>query len=150
MVSSVTDSKAMKIFLLINVCVWVPYALVCTFAPGLLAGEVVEGLVVFDQSGWVEKVEVRAMYGGAQLAIGLFALVALLKPQHRTAAVIFYLLLFSGLSLVRIAGLLIDGPGLAFTFSTQVDPASYNGGALWCFEFPMMLYAAFLFLKSDQ
>ena len=87
--------KAVKIYLAINACIWLPYAAVCTVYPELLAV-----LGVFEQSSWVAAVEVRAMYGGAQLAIGLFALIALLRPRHSSSALLFLTLLFAGLVLM--------------------------------------------------
>jgi hypothetical protein len=142
-----------KVFFILNALIWTSYSLVCLFAPGLLAGEVVEGLVVFDQTGWVEKVEVRAMYGGAQLAIGLFAIVVLCNlQQHRRTALWFYVLLFAGLAFARLGGLIIDAPaeGLALSFGEAVKPESYNSGALWCFELPMFIYATFLLFTTSE
>lgn len=139
-------TKTEKLFFIINIVVWIPYSLAIIVDPTLLAG-----LGVFDQTEWIEKVEVRAMYGGAQLAIGLFALMTMLKPsQHKETALLFYVLLFSGLALVRIGGLLVDGPGLAFSFANSGDPANYNSGALWFFEVPMMLLAGFLYRTSSK
>lgn len=134
-----------KIFFAINVAVWVPYALYCTFNPGLLTV-----LGVFDQAYWVEQVEVRAMYGGAQLAIGLFALTILLKPGFDAATgLLLYTLLFGGLSLVRLVGLLVDGPGPGFDIGLLGQPDVYNSGALWLFEVPMFIFAALLLYQNS-
>jgi hypothetical protein len=133
--------KFAKLFLGLNALVWIPYALSCIVYPDLLAT-----LGVFSQENWVERTEVRAMYGGAQLAIGLFALLTLLNMQrHLHSALLFFLLLFSGLAFVRMAGLLIDGPGLAFAMENAASPAAYNSGALWFFELPMVVMSFILY-----
>lgn len=138
-------SKAEKIFFGLNVLIWIPYGLYLIVDPTMLAS-----LGVFPQTDWVQKVEVRSMYGGAQFAIGLFALAVFLKPQYKEAALLFYTLLFGGLAIVRLVALLIDGPGLAFDPTSAGDPAHYNSGALWCFEIPMLIFAAVLLSKSGK
>ncbi len=133
-----------KIFFIINAVVWIPYALVCTANPQIL-----QAMGVFSLSSWVETVEVRAMYGGAQLAIGLFAVVALLKPQlHAASAVLFMTMLFAGLASVRFAGLVFDESAVLFSLSTKMEASSYNSGALWFFEIPMCLFGLFLLSRG--
>lgn len=133
-----------KLFFLINALVWTGYGILCLLVPGMLSGEVVTDLIVFDLTEAVAKTEVRAMYGGVQLAIGLFAALVLLKQLHQRTALLFYLLLFAGLTFSRAAGLLIDGPSFSYSFSDGFTSASYNAGALWVFELPMFIYAAWL------
>jgi len=138
-------TKAEKLFFSINLLVWTSYGLMLTFDPTVLAT-----LGVFDQSDWVEKVEVRAMYGGAQLAFGLLAVLVFFNPtQHKLTATLFYALLFGGLALVRMAGLMVDGPGLALELN-GTDPVSYNSGALWFFEVPMFVFASWLCWRQKQ
>ena len=52
-------------------------------------------------------VEVRAMYGGLQLGIGLFFLLALNRPKWVRAALVAQVCLVSGLALGRIFGLVV-------------------------------------------
>lgn len=133
-----------RVFLGLNAAVWASYGLLCLWHPATLAQ-----LGVFDLDNWVAMVEVRAMYGGAQLAIGLFALLALLRPaQYRQASLGLFALLFTGLATSRAAALLLDGPGLALSLSGE--PADYNSGALWFFEAPMALAALWLCWRGDQ
>lgn len=130
-----------KIFLILNIVSWIPYSLVCIFHPELLTI-----LGVFDLDTWVEKTEVRAMYGGAQLAIGLLAVITLMNmKRHLQTTLLFYVLLFAGLAVVRAAGMVIDGPGLSFDPTGGTDPAAYNGSALWMFEVPMLVMALVLY-----
>jgi hypothetical protein len=135
-----------KIFLALNALVWTPYGLVLIFNPELLAD-----MGVFDQSDWVEKVEVRAMYGGAQFAIGLYALIALLKPQqHAASATLFLTLLFVGLASTRFVGLMLEDAAELFALSAEMSASGYNSGALWFFEVPMSLFGGFLILRSQS
>ena len=50
------------------------------------AGEVIPNLDVYDLSGAVARTEVRAMYGGVQMAIGIFALLGACRPGYRLSA----------------------------------------------------------------
>ena len=86
------------------------------------------------------------MYGGVQLAFGLLAALTLFNiKQHLQTCLLFFVLLFSGLAIVRAAGMMIDGSGLAFAPAAGNDPAGYNGGALWFFEVPMLVMSAVLY-----
>ena len=129
---------SVRIFFILNALVWIGYSGVCLGYPELLAD-----LGVFAQTGWIEQVEVRAMYGGAQMGIGLFALASALHKKHQTTAILFFFFLFLGLALTRAVGMYIDGPSSAFavSFDGTMNPASYNSGALWFFEVPMFVYA---------
>lgn len=130
-----------KIYLLINVLVWVSYGLACTVFPELFIT-----LGVYELGSWVEKTEVRAMYGGAQLAFGLLAALTLLNmKRHLHTSLLFFVLLFSGLALVRAAGMVMDGPGLGLDITAGTDPEGYNGGALWFFELPMLAMSLLLY-----
>lgn len=134
-----------KIYLLINVLVWVPYGLACVVYPELLTT-----LGVFDLDNWIEKTEVRAMYGGAQLAFGFLAVLTLLNSQrHLHTCLLFYVLLFAGLALVRAAGMVMDGTGLLLDLAVSSDPAGYNAGALWFFELPMLAMALVLYRHTS-
>jgi hypothetical protein len=143
---------AMTIFLVLNAIIWTGYSLVCLFSPGLLSGGVVEGLEVFTNPDVIATVEIRAMYGGAQLAIGLLALVTLLSPSmHRPTVITFYVLLFCGLAGARFFGLIVDGPGPGLdTLGGGFKPESYNPGALWAFELPMAIYAIALLINPGS
>ena len=133
--------KIAKIYLLINVLVWIPYGFACIIYPELLTT-----LGVFGLDSWIEKTEVRAMYGGAQVAFGLLALLTLINiKQHLHTSLLFFVLLFAGLAFVRAAGMVMDGPGLAFDPAAGSDPAGYNGGALWFFEVPMLIMSLALY-----
>ena len=52
-------------------------------------------------------VEIRTMYGGLQLGLGLFFLLALNRPKWVNAALVAQVCLVSGLALGRIFGLVV-------------------------------------------
>jgi hypothetical protein len=56
---------------------------ICLLEPKAWAGEVIPGLAVYDLSGAVARTEVRAMYGGLQIAVGLIALIGAFRAKHR-------------------------------------------------------------------
>ena len=62
-------------FLAANSMFWLPWGLVNLIKPKSWSGEVIPGLEVYDLSSSVARTEVRAMYGGLQMAIGIAALV---------------------------------------------------------------------------
>ena len=60
--------------------------------------------------GAAARVELRAMYGGLQLAIGVFLLLAAYKgSEFLQFGLIVLITCFAGLASARAAGLLIDG-----------------------------------------
>ena len=138
--------KLLIAFFAFTALVWIPWGLYCLFVPEAWSGQVIPGMEVYDVSQVAARVEVRAMYGGLQFAIGIFALIAALKPEHRASALLFFTLLMSGLALSRMAGILIDGSGSPFVFSWQVTPQTYNQVGLTSYEFPFMLWSWFLFV----
>ncbi len=60
--------------------------------------------------GSAARVEVRAMYGGLQLAMGVFLILASLRgPLYTEVALVVAIAVFAGLATARAAGLMIDG-----------------------------------------
>jgi hypothetical protein len=123
---------AIKIFLGLNALVFIGYGLYCLALPSAVA----------DQTGMqlstgVATVEVRAMYGGLQTAIGLLALAGILRPAMQSAALIALAFLFFGLASGRMVGIAIDP-----------DPGAYNFGAV-AFEAVFAAIAAGLLVKSS-
>ena len=62
-------------FLAANSLFWLPWGLINLIKPQSWSGEVIPGMDVYDLSSPVARTEVRAMYGGLQMAIGTAALV---------------------------------------------------------------------------
>jgi hypothetical protein len=93
----------------------------------------------FDFPHWSVTVEVVAMYGAFQAALGLFALVALLRPAELLRpALLLWALLYSALVVGRCYGILAWDGSFAVSFGGG-DPASYNPGALFFLELPSAL-----------
>ena len=78
-----------RVFLWLSALGWLPYGLFCFFRPGYLAGAA--GVAASTVTG---TIELRAMYGGLQAAIGVLSLMAALRPQLRPAALTALLFLF--------------------------------------------------------
>jgi len=130
-----------KLYLGFCTLVWLGYGLFC----GLMT-EQVGGIVGYDLSYWGGMVEAKAMYGGAQVAIGLFCLLGLINAsEYAKPAVMFSFIALSSLALFRLIGLLTIGPGLGLDFEDPLN--GYNSGALWFFEVPFAVMA-FLLLRS--
>jgi hypothetical protein len=117
-------SAGARAFLVVSVLVWLPYGIYCFLVPGGLADYA--GVVGRTATG---TTELRAMYGGLEAAIGVFALVALVRPGLTHAFVVASAFLCTGLLLARASGLALDG-GLS----------GYTAGAL-LFELAMSAWA---------
>ncbi len=140
--------KALVVFFALNALIWTPWGFYCLVLPEVMSGQGVPGMDVFDLSHFVARVEVRAMYGGLQIALGLLALAAWLKKEHRPTALLFFMFALTGLALSRFYGLVVDGNGQIFVFSTTLTPETYNQVAFNLYEFPFMLYAWCLFITG--
>src|SRR5262249_5599662 len=94
--------------------------------------------------------EVRAMYGGVQMAIGIFALLGAFRPRYRDSAFVFFLLALTGLALCRLAGMIVEGERTYLSFSTAIAPGQYNQVCLAMYELPNMILAWALFLVRPR
>jgi len=134
------------IFLAWAALIWIPWGLTCLFIPEAWSGQVIEGIDVFDLSGAVARTEVRAMYGGLQIAIGLLALIAIIKPRHRPTTLLFFVLALTGLAGSRFFGLIMEGSESYLVFSVSAPPEVYNQVGLAMYEFPHLILAWIVFL----
>ena len=75
-----------QVFLAANSLFWLPWGLINLMWPESWAGEVIPNMDVYDPSSAVARTEARAMYGGLQMAIGIFALLGAFRPKHRDSA----------------------------------------------------------------
>jgi hypothetical protein len=120
---------ATRIFLGFLAALFIGYGLACLASPAILA----------DATGMqlptgTATVEVRAMYGGLQTAVGLLALLALLREPLRSPVLMCLGVILFGLASGRLVGIAVD-----------VDPGSYNYGA---FAFESLSAAAAFALLS--
>jgi hypothetical protein len=149
-VNSKIYNRALVLFFLLNSLVWIPWGIICLFMPQAWSGDVIPGMTVFDLSQAVARTEVRAMYGGLQIAIGLLTLIAVFKPRHRETTLLFYVMALSGLALSRMYGLVTEGNSEIIRFGFTVTADNYNQVGLGMYEFPNFLFAWALFLTKSK
>ena len=137
-------------FLVANSLFWLPWGLLNLIKPQSWSGEVIPGMDVYDLSRPVARTEVRAMYGGLQMAIGTAALVGAMREKHRDSALGFFVLAFSGLSLCRLGGMVAEGDDSYLSFSTKIAPGKYNQVGLAMYELPNMIFAWILLLLRPR
>jgi hypothetical protein len=112
---------------------WIGYSLFVWARPDILAH--ISGLGI---DNWSAVVEARAMYGGLQLGLALFALAGAMYPaRYLRANVLMWMLVNVLLCIGRISGLILDGG--TFAIEWGVVPDAYNSGALWLLEGPAAL-----------
>ena len=101
---------APRIFFALTALIWLPYGIFCFFQPGFLAESA--GVAATSTTG---TIELRAMYGGLQAAIGAFALAAALRPPLLDSALIASCFLFPGLAVTRLVAAIASGELSSYT-----------------------------------
>jgi len=104
------NDRGTRVFLGFETVVWLPYGIYCFFNPSYLAGSA--GVAFLSPTG---STELRAMYGGLQVAIGALSLAGALNPSLARTALIALAFLCSGLGGTRLLGVLLDGGLSAYT-----------------------------------
>jgi hypothetical protein len=128
---------AIKIFLGLNAFVFIGYGLACLVSPAIVADAA--GLQPTTGDG---TVELRAMYGGLQAAVGMLALAALLRAELQRSVLLVLAFLFFGLASARMIGALL-------AVSDSMSVGSYTWGAL-SFELVCLVAAVALFSRSGS
>jgi hypothetical protein len=123
---------ANRIFLIVSVVIWIPYGLYCFFDPAFLQSAGVKAL------GDTGTTELRAMYGGLQIAIGVLAALALRDAARVRSTVLTLAILIGGIGTARALGALLAG-----------DASSYTLGGT-AFEFVTVGWAAWLLTRSED
>lgn len=100
-----------RLFLGFSALVWLPYGVFCAVHPTFLAD--VAGVVASSPTA---VSEIRAMYGGLEAGIGALCLGALFRPALARPALLMLCFVCGGLGLTRLAGLVLDASGSAYTF----------------------------------
>ncbi len=113
-----------RIFLIACVVLWLPYGVMCFLDPALLAESA--GISAITAAG---TTELRAMYGGLQASIGVFALLAVFRADLVRPFLVALAIMSAGLLLTRTIGLFMDGnftgyTGMALSFETVMLGAS--------------------------
>jgi uncharacterized protein DUF4345 len=101
---------AARLFLLLCAIVWLPYGLYCLAQPDSLAAAA--GIVSASHTG---TIELRAMYGGLQAAVGTLCLVAAVRAELLRPALICLAFLCSGLALARLSGAALEREVSSYT-----------------------------------
>lgn len=96
--------------LVLSALIWLPYGVYCFVQPGML--EDAAGLVATTPTA---TTELRAMYGGLQMAIGALAAAALFRERLVPGALLTLVFVTGGLAATRLAGFLIDGGWSSYT-----------------------------------
>ena len=101
---------AARVFLILSALIWTGYGLVCFANPGYLAEAA--GVAAGTATG---RTELRAMYGGLQIAIGTLALAGALRPAAAPVALLVLASVAAGLGTARLAGVALDGGFSSYT-----------------------------------
>jgi Domain of unknown function (DUF4345) len=101
---------AARLFLLFCAIAWLPYGLYCLAQPDSLAAAA--GVVSASHTG---TIELRAMYGGLQAAVGTLCLVAALRAGLVRPALLCLAFLCSGLALARLSGAALEREVSSYT-----------------------------------
>jgi hypothetical protein len=134
---------ATQVFLGANSLFWLPWGLINLINPKSWSGEVIHGLDVYDLSHAVARTEVRAMYGGLQMAIGIFALMGVFSERHRRSVLWFFAIALTGLAGCRFGGMVAEGEStyLSLAVSGGIAEGRYNQAGLAMYELPNMVVA---------
>ena len=91
----------------------------------------------YELNHWSAIVEVQAMYGLAEVMLGVFALLGILRPErYMHSALLLWCMIYTALSVGRIVGIIQWDGTFAMTFGPEGLPDSYNPGALFFLEIP--------------
>jgi hypothetical protein len=103
--------KYSKPYLILTVLVWLPWGLQCLLDPGNVLEMI--GVTSIHATG---NTDIRVMYGGVQLAVGLMAALTLYDKRHFEKTLWSLAFLGSTMALSRFYGLIVDGSGTAYTW----------------------------------
>jgi hypothetical protein len=102
----------MTVFLAYLFIAWTGIGLVLLVDPGALANYA--GVMANSDTG---TSELRAMYGGMELAIGLSALWAIVRPKWREHALFLQAVVTGGIAAGRLVGMVVSGNASMYTLS---------------------------------
>jgi len=117
---------ANRIFLMFSVVVWIPYGLYCLYDPAFL--QEAAGVAATNETG---TTELRAMYGGLQIAIGLLAVLALRDAARVRSTLWCLAILIAGIGIARVLGALVAGDASGYTLGGASFEIVAAGWATW-------------------
>jgi hypothetical protein len=101
---------AARIFLGFSALIWTPYAIQCLIDPASLSEAA--NIAATSATG---TVELRAMYGGLQAALGLLGLAGALRPALAKYALCAFGVVCAGLGVARLAAASVSGAFSSYT-----------------------------------
>lgn len=111
--------------------VWMGYGIWLIYDPTNLS------YIGLQFTHWSVTVEVFAMYGFAELGLGIFALLGILQPKrYLHANLVLWFLIFTGLWVGRIIGIALFHGEYTLAFGAAGLPAGYNPGTAYFYELP--------------
>lgn len=121
-----------KSILGLSALVFITYGLVSLASPAIPSG--LAGLAMTNGDAFAE---IGAMYGGLQTGIGIFCLLAVLKPDLYRAGLLLLVVAIGSLAVTRLISLIMTGE----------DVSNYTYGAL-AYEFATALIAATALIRK--
>ncbi|MCZ6829826.1 MAG: DUF4345 family protein [Gammaproteobacteria bacterium] len=122
-----------RIFLGFQALLFIPYGLYCLVQPQMLSE--VAGLTATTVTG---VIELQAMYGGMQTAVGVLCALGAWVERYRGGALMALLFIFAGLAVPRVSLALIHG-----------DFSAYSVFAM-CFESLSLLFLLWLMVVREE
>lgn len=135
-----------KILTGLSAIIWMGYGAWLIYDPTQLS------YMGMEFNHWSVTVEVFAMYGFAELGLGIFALLGVLQPKrYLHANLVLWFLIFTGLTVGRLIGIGLFGGEYTFTFGAAGLPSGYNPGTAYFYEGPLsLLFALALWQTRDS
>ena len=99
-----------RLFLGFQAIIFIPYGLYCLVQPGMLSDSA--GLTATSVTG---VIELQAMYGGLQTAVGVLCALAAVVERYRSGALMALLFIFAGLAVPRVSLALMNGEFSGYT-----------------------------------
>ena len=115
-----------KLFLGLQALLLIPYGIYCLANPAMLAGAA--GVKATTLTG---TIELQAMYGGMQTAVGVLCLLAVLQRAYERPALIALLFIFAGLAVVRVSLGLVHSDFSGYTVGAMSFEAACLLFLLW-------------------
>ncbi|MCG8592495.1 MAG: DUF4345 family protein [Proteobacteria bacterium] len=115
----------MRGFLALQLVIWFPYGVWCAFQPGFLAESI--GLTATTPTA---ETEIRAMYGGLQMGVGILGGWAAWRPEHASGALAALVCLAGGLFAVRLLAAVATADTAAYTLAALAFEIVIAGCAL--------------------
>ena len=106
---------AIRILLLVLAVGWTPYGMYCLAFPEFLGP-----IAGVEATTATAVAELRAMYGGLQIAVGLSALVGFLRSDYIEKALWVQVVAVGGIGSGRLVGVLVGGDLSGYTLGALI------------------------------